>query len=173
MSPWTKTAKAPYLSLREEKYRVDHNYLFFLRLWCWQHYRTLRAKLAPCIGSRLTSAAVNFRLPRPFKWAGSATNSWAWEEQAHPTSISLVSNSVGLSFWWLWSDSNGGLYSCFHSLEASWRSTSDSKPSPCMRPSCRLHNTGCLQCLARLVLLQSDGFYYHNASGWVHCHSRW
>jgi len=29
MSPWTKTAKAPYLSLREEKYRVDHNYLFF------------------------------------------------------------------------------------------------------------------------------------------------
>ena len=81
---------------------------------------------------------------------------------SHPS----IQTDLWLSLQRIWIHPSIRLYTRFHLLEATWRPSHTSESRPRNSPAGCLLDTGCLQCMARLVFIQSHGVHHkHDARG--------
>ena len=90
---------------------------------------------------------------------------WSTTEETYPLGLlPSVQTDLWLFLQRVWIYPSPGIHTRFHMLEATWRTSHTSEPRSSNSPARRLLHTGCLQCVARLVFVQSVGIdHEHDA----------
>ena len=126
--------------------------------------RTIKPRLAHCFSSGNLYSIVHFSYSRPLLRASEKETYGIWQKYSIVTTFTLLSDNLRVLFQRIWVHSSCWFDPCVYRLEASRESTRCRQSCSGYSLTCCIFYPSCVQCMAGLVFISSNGFHHNYAS---------